>query len=993
MTLTRQLAVFVVVAAALFHTSPSNAQVGAVSGGIAGEVRDTSGAVLPGVTVEAASPALIEKTRSVVTDDRGQYKIVDLRPGVYSVSFTLQGFNTVKREGIELTTGFTATANADLQVGTIEETVTVSGASPVVDTHNVRGQNLLSKEVVDALPTSRTYSAWATLTVGAGGGGSPDVGGDKGEQYTMVSFHGTAIGDSRQMFDGMPTNNNSQNGAGGSHFKSNPESLEEINVEVSGKSGEAESPGVYINLVPKSGGNTFSGSLAGSGSSPRLQANNLTDEIKARGLTTRAGLKQLYDWGGGFGGPLLRDKVWFFHGDRWWGSKTYAPASFKNKTQGTPFYTPDRTQVGSINPYQNESSLRLTWQATPKQKVSAFYSFQKACNCDYFLQTGFRAPETAIDIVVEPLHVAQLSWSYPATNRLMFEVGATQFSNVERQLPQPGVGDSIAITDSASGYQYNAGFTNLTSSGTFTSAYGKNDLSSYSSRYSMSYVTGSHAFKVGATTLGGSLNLFEYRNNQALTYTFSGINPVSVTQWATPGSGNQKVRLNLGVYAQDQWTISRLTLNLALRFDHLNAYVPAQTRSAGRFVGPLVIQEIPNVPNWNDINPRLGAAYDLFGNGKTALKGSMGRYVIPHGTDIPLAVNPATSMVMSTTRQWNDLFFPEGDPRRGNYAPDCDLTSLDLNAECGAVNNRLFGTVQVNTRYSPDITHGWGVRDYQWQATAGIQHELQPGMSLSVDYFRYWKGNFFVTDNLSVGPENYSHFCVTVPSDSRLPGGGGNQLCGLYDVNQDKFGAVNNLITKASNFGDQSEVTNALDFGVKARFGKSRLAGGVSMAQTVTDNCYVIDSPQQKRPGFCHVAPPWSAGTQVKLNGFYPLPWDMQVSAVYQNLPGIAILANRAFSSAEVSGSLGRSLSLSPASVPLVPTGALYENRLSQLDFRFSKYVRIGKVRAGGMIDVYNIGNVAYISNRNNTYGTAAWGTPVVVTGGRLLKFGTQVTF
>src|SRR5262245_1467185 len=127
----------------------------AASGSIAGGVKDTTGAVLPGVTVEAASPALIEKTRTVVTDDQGQYKIVDLRPGTYTVTFSLAGFNTVRREGLELPTGFTATANAELRVGAIEETVTVSGASPVVDTHSVRQQNVLAREVLDAVPSGR----------------------------------------------------------------------------------------------------------------------------------------------------------------------------------------------------------------------------------------------------------------------------------------------------------------------------------------------------------------------------------------------------------------------------------------------------------------------------------------------------------------------------------------------------------------------------------------------------------------------------------------------------------------------------------------------------------------------------------------------------------------------------------------------------------------------------------------------------------------------
>src|SRR5262245_606667 len=225
------------------------------SGSIAGIVRDTTGAVLPGVTVEASSPALIEKVRSVVTDDQGNYKIVDLRPGTYMVTFTLPGFAVYRREGIELSTGFTATANAEMRVGALEETVTVTGASPVVDTQNTRSQNVLSRETLDALPTGRTYYGYATLTVGASSavsGGGQDVGGTVGDAYGFLTIHGSTANDGDTNYDGMSYNNQIGNGGGQSkNFFLNQAAIQEIVVTTAGASAEQPYSGVSINAVPK----------------------------------------------------------------------------------------------------------------------------------------------------------------------------------------------------------------------------------------------------------------------------------------------------------------------------------------------------------------------------------------------------------------------------------------------------------------------------------------------------------------------------------------------------------------------------------------------------------------------------------------------------------------------------------------------------------------------------------------------------------------------
>src|SRR5262245_59512798 len=282
---------------------------------IAGLVKDSSGAVLPGVTVEATSPALIEKVRSVITDGQGQYRIVDLRPGTYSVTFTLPGFAAVKVDNVTLTSGFTASVNAEMKPGAVEETVTVSGASPLVDTQNVRQQTVVPTELIQGLPLAKG-SVTSVVTLIAGLTGQVDVGGSAGvyvgQTQSGVSFHGKS-GVKRQ-FDGMRVNN--VEGSGASGYVIDPSFAEEMIVETGGISAESAASGVLFSSVPKEGGNSFRFTRSGTFSNGNLGSDNLTDALKARGLTSVNKVLQLFDVDSAVGGPIRRDRLWFYAGVR-----------------------------------------------------------------------------------------------------------------------------------------------------------------------------------------------------------------------------------------------------------------------------------------------------------------------------------------------------------------------------------------------------------------------------------------------------------------------------------------------------------------------------------------------------------------------------------------------------------------------------------------------------------------------------------------------------
>jgi hypothetical protein len=276
---------------------------------IGGTVKDASGAVLPGVTVEAASPALIEKVRSVVTDGTGQYQITDLRPGVYSVTFTLAGFQPLKREGIELTGSFAATVNAELKVGSVTETITVTGASPIVDVQNTSQQRVLQKDVIDAIPAGRSHQNLVVLIPGVTG--SLNTGGTNTLSIATFTMHGGRASDQRVMIDGLVVRN-----VGGQGNLTNllPDMGASQEVAIDYAAGTASSPfgGVQINYIPQTGGNTFRGSFFGTFVNNSFQASNYSQDLKDRGLTTPNTIYRVYDFNPSVGGPIIKDKVWFF---------------------------------------------------------------------------------------------------------------------------------------------------------------------------------------------------------------------------------------------------------------------------------------------------------------------------------------------------------------------------------------------------------------------------------------------------------------------------------------------------------------------------------------------------------------------------------------------------------------------------------------------------------------------------------------------------------
>lgn len=977
------------------------------SSGIAGAVRDASGAVLPGVQVEATSPALIEKVRSVITDEGGRYNIVDLRPGTYTVTFTLSGFRTIRREGIQIVGGFTATINADLEVGGLEETVTVTGASPLVDVQNTRNQTRVDETLLQALP-SGNKGVTSLLTLTAGVTGAADVGGSLGVYRSMgapqfITFHGRT--GMKVSYDGMEVLNIAGNGFTG--FIINNLNVAEMALESSGVSAESASSGFSSNAIPKEGSNRFAFNSQFLYTTKALNSKNLSDEMRSRGLTTVERVLAQRDGGFSFGGPIAQNKLWFLATGRKAYNQNTKAGLFFNKTVFTPAYTPDPDRPAVRNETFWAASGRMTWQASPRNKVNGFYEGQRLCGCP---REGFYSPEAAVGLDFTPQYLAQATWTSPVTNRLLLQGGfSLARDKFETWAPPDTPLTNIAITELSNNLVYN-GFATYTIS---------EPSDRWVQRFAASYVTGTHAFKAGILTeqlrSGGEQFMdrkigFNGETYGNISYRFLNGVPNGVTQYATPYYAKNNM-WTAGVFAQDQWVVNRLTLNFGLRFDYFNGSVPAQKAAAGTYVPARDFAPVKDVPRWTDVSPRFGGVYDLFGNGRTAIKAYMGRYVTQEASTLTNANNPFTTSVSSVNRTWNDSLYAIGDGRRGNFAPDCDLQNPLANGECGAISNQNFGRLNPTaTQYDPSVLRGFGVRPASWDFTTELQQQIGNGLSFNAGYYRSWLVNFRVTDNVLVSPADFNTYCITAPTDARLPGGGGYPICGLADVTPAKFGRVQNLVTRASAFGKQDQHSDYFAFNFRARIhGGNQVGGGLDTGRTIADTCFVIDSPQELVN--CHVVTSFRNQTQVKLFGSYQVPGAIQLSATMQSYPGANYLATYNATNAEIAPSLGRNLAAcgaaatcnQTATVPLVMPQSQFERRRLQLDLRVSRtFPLVGRGRLQANIDIYNALNDGSLLSPNPVYGSQ-WRLPappsfITPSGsgllvGRLLQFSGGITF
>jgi hypothetical protein len=1007
---------------------------------ITGVVKDASGAVLPGVTVEAASSVLIEKVRSVVSDDTGQYRIENLRPGAYTVTFTLPGFNKVQREGIELKGDFVATVNADLRVGNLEETITVTGESPIVDVQSARVQTIVDKDVLTAIPSSRGATGIQSLIPGMSSNG--DAGGITGGSGGMAGFiHGARASDSRTLHDGI---NTGWAGANSNAAVSNVAGAQEVVLTTSGGLGEAETAGAVLNIIPRDGGNQFSGTFAYSGANGNMQGSNYTDALRNAGLRSPQELLKVWEVNPMGGGPIKRDKLWFYATYREVYAENTIPGMFVNRNAGDPtkwLVDFDQSRPMFTDSVTRNAIGRLTWQASPRNKLSLSHSEQYDRQNKLGGGSATRTAEAQGMRLYTPGHIQTATWNSPFTNRLLFEAAwgnyLSRYANTAPRIDGTHNDALISILEQCSGgCPNNGGIPNLIYRYNFPLQQGfeRHQIGTLAQmRASASYIPGSHSLKIGYQGNLSHPSQGYFNTTPFIQFRFNNGVPNQLTQTAVyPGTILlQRNILMTSFYAQDTYTRSRLTLQGGVRYDSIGTSYP-DTGAGGpdyQLMPTRLFWEAGTTDeiHWKDITPRMGAAYDLFGNGRTAIKVNVGKYLTAlTASNSDLDLNPLIRTSLSTARTWNDrTTFPAGDPRNGNYIPDCDLRATGANGECGAMDNQNFGKEIFTKTFDPELIHGWGKRTYNWEMGISVQQELLPRVGLTVGYFRRWFGNFYTANNRNTATADYTPFSVPIPADSRLPDGGGGTVTGLYNVVFDKATQEDLYSQLSSNFGEMSENWHGVDVSVNARLRNGlTVQGGTSSGRRAQDNCDVRGAlPETYSWGsttavqttrvttstgaltnpWCHVVEPFL--TSFRGLATYVVPKvDVQVSGTWRSDPGPDLAANYVVSNAIAATSLGRNLSACPAptgacnanvTVNLIQPGTLYGARINNVDMRLAKIFRFYGTRAQVGVDIYNLLNTDVVTQYNQGYSptTSTWLTPNAILPARYARFNMQFDF
>ncbi|HXH25355.1 MAG TPA: hypothetical protein VNI78_08910, partial [Vicinamibacterales bacterium] len=762
----------------------------------------------------------------------------------------------------------------------------------------------------------------------------------------------------------------------------------ELQVRIGGGLGESETGGPSMNIIPRAGGNTFRGSAFWSGAGDWSRSENIDAELRSYGITRGPALKRSWDASGSYGGPIKRDRLWFYGTIRNFGAgRVVETASMPNLYAGDPSqwgYAPDPRFNEVLNLQRRDVySGRITAQLG-RHRVSFSQEHQYRCDGStrtsegqgcrrpkgswIGLGTTTSSPEAHAGYFPQPYYLTQATWTMPKTNRLLLEAGVSRFAYVPvfGQAPADGIFDMIPVTEQAAIDGHRANFTYRA-----IGLYRKDWANPNNYRASVSYVTGAHNMKIGYQGAYQISETREVTNPVLMSYQFNQRNPnqftIRLPDWRTSDR-----TVTHAVYVQDSWTVRRLTLQGALRYDHAHSWSPAEgngTTSVSRWnAQPIRFERTVSVRGYNDLSPRFGAAYDLFGTGKTAVKGHIGRYLDAATNDSNYVVNnPANRIQRTMTRTWTD--------NNGNRVVDCDILDFGLQSPtttgsadtCGVAGgnsqrfaNALTGLTQVN----PAILGGWGVRPYDWQFGLSVQQEVLPRFAVEVAYNRRWWGNFTVTDNRSLGPSDYEPWTATAPLDPRLPGGGGYDIT-AYVVRPESAGRpAQNYVTFETDFGPaRTNYWHGIEVTANARMRNGlTFQGGTSTGREVTDRCETlphIDSPDRRN---CRTVEPFR--TQFRGSATYVVPKiDVRVSGLARILPPPGITAFYNFSNAILLAQLGHL----PAgqtingnqTVNLLDANQMYARRRHyQVDMRFAKILRFGGTRTDLGVDLYNLFNV-----------------------------------
>ena len=947
------------------------------TGNIVGKVSDNSGARAPGVSVTLTSPVLITPRR-VTTDSEGVYRFTSLPPGTYSLTFELQGFRQITRSGIPVSLATTLTIDETLAIGDISEVIEVVGA-PLVDVTQTNVATNLDVAALQQIPTAR--DVWAILQNMA-----PqvvldreDVGGSEGGLQAVFSTHGSSWHQNTYAMDGVNVTDPAATGAAGFYY--DYDSFEAVNISTAQHAAEVGTPGVYYNFVAKRGTDSFHGGLAYYFENSGMVSDNVTDELKGQGIASGAGVDLFSDATAQLGGPIIKDKLRFYSSWRDWRIHRNVPNFFEEgyrSASGQPCVV--KTGTSPCTPKTENTDLfsglvNLTYEMNPKNRFYALWTRQTYWKPNRNAGAQIQPESTWIEDDVFSIY--QGHYNTQISPNALLDVRVS-YSDVSFPLfLQDGVSEpwSLELTTGdqtgAAQFAYDPPQhrSRLSIGGTFSYAKGRVAGADHDLKAGYEFYRGYSSANLDAF---GGINL----------NTFEGA-PATVTEYNTPVPGIAQFTGSV-LFLQDSITKDRLALNLGLRFEHTSGFLPEQSKPAGPFSAALTTPK-QDVIGWNNLAPRVGVVYDLFGDHKAALKVGYGRYHHQISADMIGVPNPLG--LAGKGFNWID--------RNG-----------DGNFQVGEEGDLLFAFGGNTNTVDPDLK-----RPRTDEITAGVDWELPRSIKLSVNGIFRWGRNLIALVEVGI-PQNETGYNRTTgldPGPDGTVGTGDDKTFSVFNQRPEFAGKNRRVETNPSDFQSsfkgvevtlqkrfsnrwQGLVTYALSdddlsstsVTVAQYGGEEEGAGGFAFGSGAN----AFQDPNAKinntsGPSF------YRRRHQLKASASYEIPrWDVNVAAVFKVQTGTPFGRIVSLSS-DINGV---PFNQGPISFFAEPRDSNSFDTIKYVDFRLGKFFTIGRHRIEINADFFNLTNSNVITNLNVNTGSS-FQNPFSILGPRVFRIGARYTF
>jgi hypothetical protein len=947
--MSRQLGVIVVVLiTSLVGFADRAAAQAQVSGSIVGRVTDESGAVLPGVSVTANSPALQVPEIVNVTNVQGDYRITPLPIGTYEVVFTLTGFQTVRRESIRLTAGFVARVDVVMTVGAIEESIIVA-ASPTVDVQSTGAVTVLTKETLEVVPSSRA-GIISLMNQSPAVRSQMDIGGSQSNLLPAMRVYGIGTqATSWLVLDGVVATDAGQTGGGGSYFDYS--SFEEARMQAIANDVEVPNRGVNLNLIVKSGGNQFHGTMSWEQTNHHFQGSNLDDELRAQGITAPNNLVRRFYGGGDVGGRIVRDKLWFYTGMR----------GRMNKENPLGVFQPDGTP-GVVDQTQFMTTQKISYQMNRSQRFIFFDYYQRLIKDDPMTSNqGYETKQNNF----QPQHTTKLEWQTIKGNSLVLSAQVARWRvHVTQNIADTGQPEMVDVFTT-----YTSGLNN--GAGNIVDHYRP-----WASRASLNWyrpdlVASSHDFKAGyddvKTTSGRGWLSRPPSNGGDYALQFNNGAPFQFVTYNAPNQPLTTVH-STAVYGADKWSVGRkLTLNLGVRWSRDDGYVPPQCRPTGTFFTGSCNDHIQGATQhaWS---PRLYATYDLGGDGKTAIKGGWGRFADWRNGNHVLPLNP--NVALQRVYRWRDL--------NGNRDYDAGEVNLDVNGpdfiqEVGRGNVTIANT--VSNPEQPQTKED--------QFSISLEHELRANFNVRATGLYSRRFDVIRTKNILRPTEAYN-----IPNTKPDPGPDGRvgtaddpgTTITWYEYPEalrPRTFQLNTLV------GDPNATEH---FSTVEFAGIKRLSNGwqvlASYSATKSDVPVPAESNMNPNTDINTANNTWE--WLFRASSAYVLPYNIMLSANYEHRSGDVQARTVLLTGGNTIPSI---------TVNAEPVGSLRLPNINNVDVRVSKRFDLaGGKRIDGQINLFNVFNVNTTTARIIASG-ATFLRPTAILPARILDFNVAFIF